>query len=96
MDKSCLPPILKCTPVNTKARFITASELKTQEIARQQNDRYARKMDAAKILIEARMGLYDEDFTLLPIDVANIMSHAEKRKRWQNQAFHFKDEKNFW
>lgn len=55
-------------------------------IAKRTNDRLARKMDAAKFLDEAERGLWDDP------SAEDTMSFKERKRIWDNQAFHFKDE----
>lgn len=59
-------------------------------ILQQQNERLARKMDAAHIIDELERGLFDLDEDR--IDVANILPYASMRRKYDNQAFHFRDE----
>jgi len=67
---------------STITGFITART--ALEISTETNERLARKMDAAKFLDEAKLGLWDNrvappSFKLL-------------KRSYDNQAFHFKDE----
>lgn len=78
-----LEPIL-----DVRGRFITASVLQERikvRHAREQNQHLMqriaieeRKVDAAKFLIEAKMGLWND-----------VPSFAIKKQSWDNEAFHF-------
>ncbi len=76
-----MPPIL-----NVTGGFITA------RIAMQQNERLARKMDAAKFLDEANEGLWDLTWCMDEESKAKEPSFKIRKRQWDNQAFHFKDE----
>ena len=69
--KKCLSPIL-----TVNGTFITA------RIALEQNERLARRADAAKFLIEAKMGLWmvNEDYSYL-------------KGKHNLKAFHFAEDK---
>jgi len=80
-----MPPIL-----DVKGDFIKASDLLTRlKIVKGQNERLARKMDAAKILDELNRGLYrldEEDATEWQPGPFAIL-----KAKWDNQSIHFKD-----
>ncbi len=91
--RECMKPIL-----DVSGHFITANQfrLKTriqkkrfrtsaQKIAARNNERLARKMDAAQFLDEAKRGLWDD-----PV----VPSFQILKQSYDNQAFHFRDEKN--
>ncbi len=77
-----MPPIL-----TVEGDFISAkAEMKNRlRIIGQQNERLARKMDAAKFLDEAKRGLWNDP---------KVPSFQILKRSYDNQAFHFKDEKN--
>lgn len=58
---------------------------KTVLIAKRNNERLARKMDAAKFLDEAKRGLWNDP---------KEPSFQILKRVYDNQAFHFRDEKN--
>ena len=80
-----LEPIL-----DVRGRFISASTLQEKirvRQAREQNSHLLkriameeRKVDAAKFLIEAKMGLWNE---------RHVPSFAIRKRSWDNEAFHF-------
>jgi len=63
-----------------KKRFKTSA----MEIAARNNERLARKMDAAKFLDEAKRGLWNDP---------KVPNFQILKRSYDNQAFHFKDEK---
>ena len=63
--------------LNVKGGFITALEQKKQQLL-SDIEREERRVDAAKLLIEMKMGVW--------------VTHEENERYWKNQAFHFKDE----
>ncbi len=62
--------------LNVKGGFITASTAKKELL--DNVEKQERRLDAAKLLIEMKMGLW--------------MTYEERAAEWRNQAFHFKDE----
>ncbi len=84
--------------LDVSGHFITANQfrLKTTiqkkhfrasalRIAKRNNERLARKMDAAKFLDEAKRGLWNDP---------KVPSFQILKRSYDNQAFHFRDEKN--
>ncbi len=101
MDKSGLPPLtpyLTCVKKDSKISeldtgvltavptdSITFISARTAlEIVQAGNERLARKMDAAKFLDEAKRGLWDDP---------KVPSFQILKRSYDNQAFHFRDEK---
>lgn len=84
--------------IDISGHFITANQfrLKTtiqkkafrttaMKIAARNNERLARKMDAAQFLDEAKRGLWNDP---------KVPSFKILKRSYDNQAFHFRDEKN--
>ena len=67
--------------------FLTASSVRrcTAIIARRNNKRIWKKLDAAKFLDEAKRGLWNDP---------KVPSFRILKRVYDNQAFHFRDEKN--
>lgn len=84
-ERTMMEPIL-----DVRGRFISASVLNERikvRQARQQNDHLLRRIemeqrrvDAAKFLVEAKMGVWDEK---------ELPSFKILKRRWDNQAFHY-------
>jgi len=72
--------------LDASGHFITANEARRITIAAQQSERILRKLDAAKFLDEAKLGLWD--------NAVAPPSFKLLKRSYDNQAFHFKDEKN--
>lgn len=83
----CIPPVLNATG----GFLLTPEALLTRiQIIQGQNERLARKMDAAHIIDELERGLYgldEEDATEWEAGPFSIL-----KAKWDNQAFHFRDE----
>ncbi len=84
--------------LDVSGHFITANQFRLKDtvakvkfkntarkIVQRNNERLARKMDAAKFLDEAKRGLWNDP---------KVPSFQILKRSYDNQAFHFKDEKN--
>ncbi len=69
--------------LDSSGNFITANEARRIAIAARENERLARKMDAAKYLDEVKRGLWNDP---------EVPSFQILKRSYDSQAFHFKDE----
>ncbi len=89
------PPEYMAPILDVSGHFITANQFRIKEleekarfkgaalkIAIRNNERLARKMDAAKFLDEAKRGLWNDP---------KVPSFQILKRSYDNQAFHFKD-----